>query len=408
MRRAAVVFLLLVLSAVYVGTGIQQNLLVAAAGFTNGIRNGVGTDFPAFYAASLEARAGRANAVYDTDALQAAHEAVRGVEVKRYAWAYPPTVLLLLLPLSLLPLVPALWTWLGVTTAALVAAACRILPSPLTPVLVLLFPGVATSVVTGPTGTFTAAVVAGGFAFLDRRPVLAGLVLGLSTVKPHMAVLVPLCLLAARMRAAVLGFLVSAAGLGIASVAAWGLSPWLAFWQALPRHMALVAAGDLPWMRMPTAFVAVHHAIGGTALAWAAQAGAGIAVMLACAWIWRRSDDPVARSLVLTAGIPLAGPYAYDYDTCALVVPTLYLAREMIAGRVRSGDTAILLTLWLTPVALWLVSTALGQQIGPVLLGALVAAAVRRAARGAADEPSWLSPRASSGASEATPTSTPG
>lgn len=371
--------LLLAASAVYVGTGVQQNLLVAAPGFTNHIGNGVGTDFPAFYAAAREARAGRARAVYDMDALHAAHKAVRGVEVKRrYAWAYPPTVLLLLLPLSLLPLVPALWAWLGVTMTALVVAACRILPSPLTPVLVLIFPGVGTSLVTGPTGTFTAAVLAGGFALLARRPMAAGLVFGLSTVKPHVALLIPLCLAAAREWRALAGFAITAIGLVAASLVAFGIGPWLDLVAALPRHMALVAAGEAPWTRMPTMFVAVHQATGASGVAAVAQAATSLAVLIACVWVWIRTDDVVARALVLTAALPLAGPYAYDYDTCALVVPILYLVREALAGRSRVGDAAILLTLWLTPVALWLVSTAIGQQIGPLLLGVLVVAALRR------------------------------
>jgi hypothetical protein len=377
---------LLAVSAGYVGTGIRQNLLVAAPGFTNRIGNGVGTDFPAFYAAATEARAGRARAVYDMDSLHAAHKAVRGVEVKRrYAWAYPPTVLLLLLPLSLLPLVPALWTWLGVTTAGLVAAACRILPSPLTPVLVLLFPGVATSFVTGPTGTLTAAVIAGGFALLTRRPATAGLLLGLATVKPHVAALIPLCLAAAGEGRALAGFVVTVLGLTAASLVAFGIGPWLDLVAALPRHMMLVAEGESPWTRMPTVFVAIHHATGASGVATFAQAVVSVAVASGCVWVWRRTDDPVARALVLTAALPLAGPYAYDYDTCVLVVPTIYLVREALEGRRRAGDAAILLTLWLTPVALWLVSTAIGQQIGPVLLGALFAAAVRRARRGAVD-----------------------
>jgi hypothetical protein len=34
--------------------------------------------------------------------------------------------------------------------------------------------------------------------------------------------------------------------------------------------------------------------------------------------------------------------------------------------------------LWLTPVALWLASAAVGQQIGPLLLGAAMAEGARR------------------------------
>src|SRR6185436_13402363 len=114
---------LLAFSVAFFVTTIRDFLLVDRPGFTNRVGLGVGTDFPSVYAVALETRAGRAGEMYDPDRFQAAHERVRGVPVYRYNWAYPPTFFLFLLPLSFLPLVPALWTWLGVTIGALMAGA---------------------------------------------------------------------------------------------------------------------------------------------------------------------------------------------------------------------------------------------------------------------------------------------
>lgn len=363
-------------SATYLATGILSNLVVAGPGYTNRIGNGVGTDFPAFYAAAVETRAGHVRAIYDMDALQAAHRAVRGVEVKPYAWAYPPTVLLFIVPLSLLPLVPAMWTWLGVTLAALLAACWRILPSLLTPLLVMLFSGVASSMVTGPTGTFVAAIVATGLSLLPDRPRLAGAVFALLTVKPHMAILPPLCLLAAGELGAVGAFGIAAAGLVAASVLAFGIDPWRELVTALPRHMDLLSAGAGRWTRMPTVYSSLLHASGNVALAWRAQLATSALVVLACVWVWRRTREPLARSLVLCAAMPLIGPYAWDYDTCVLIVPVLHLAHAFLEDR-RVFDGIMLVVLWLCPVALWLVSTALGQQIGPVILLGAIAVAIK-------------------------------
>ena len=105
---AGVLLLLLALSAIYTITAAQRNLFVAGPGFTNRLGYGIGTDFPTFYAAAVEARRGNAGSVYDMEALRAVHAEVRGVDVDRYAWAYPPTFLLLLLPLSLVALPTAI------------------------------------------------------------------------------------------------------------------------------------------------------------------------------------------------------------------------------------------------------------------------------------------------------------
>lgn len=373
--------LVLVLSAAYLVTGVQKNLLVTAPGYTNAIGNAVGTDFTAFYAAARLAREGRGRAIYDVDALHDAHEAVRGVDIGRpYAWAYPPTILLLLAPLSLLPLVPAMWAWLAGTTALVVLAAHRILPSPMMPLLVVLFPGIGISLFTGPTGTFSAAVATAGLVLLRSRALLAGLVLALLSLKPHLAILLPLCLLAGGERQALRGFVLTTVALALASVLAFGTGPWLALEEALPRHMAWIAAGDIPWMRMPTAFVAIGHATGSASWAWAAQAVVTAGVVTACVWVWRRSNDPLTRALALAASIPLVGPYAYDYDTSVLIAPLLYAASGTIGARaVRAAHARLLALLWLTPLALWVGSAVIGQQIGPILLGALLVEAVGRA-----------------------------
>ena len=134
---------------------------------------------------------------------------------------------------------------------------------------------------------------------------------------------------------------------------------------------------------MPTVFAAVRHATGVVAVASVAQALTTIAVLVVCALVWRRTSNPATRALALMAGIPLVGPYAYDYDTCALIVPILYLVREAWrSGEVAGRDVGLVLMLWVTPLALWVVSTVLDQQIGPLLLGAALVASVRRSVRG--------------------------
>ena len=228
--------------------------------------------------------------------------------------------------------------------------------------LALLFPGIATSVVAGPTGTFCAAAVVAGLATLDRRPWLAGVFFGLLTTKPHVALLVPVCLVAARRWAALAAFAATGTGLVGASVMAFGMAPWREFVAALPRHMAIVAAGAARWQRMPTVFAAVQHATGAASLAWTLQSLTTLVVAAACAFVWRRTRDAGVRALAITAAMPLVGPYAYDYDTAVLLAPILYLVAAFRAGRGAGRDVVLVVGLWLTPLVLWLGSTAIGSS----------------------------------------------
>ena len=50
----------------------------------------------------------------------------------------------------------------------------------------------------GQNGAFTAALLVGGLLAAPKRPILAGVLFGLLTVKPQLGILIPFCLLASR------------------------------------------------------------------------------------------------------------------------------------------------------------------------------------------------------------------
>ena len=82
----------------------------------------VGGDFVTFYAASDRARTGDAARVYDLEAMHAAETRALGADGGSYAWHYPPTFLLAISGLALLPYVAALAVWLAVTGVGLLLA----------------------------------------------------------------------------------------------------------------------------------------------------------------------------------------------------------------------------------------------------------------------------------------------
>ena len=119
---------------------------------------------------------------------------------------YPPFYYLLVTPLALLPIRTGAAVWLVVLAAAWVGALsvlARRFPGRAVLVwampLGLLFLPMQETVASGQKGTVLLLILTGTYVLLDRgRPITAGLVFGLLTFKPHLALVIGLALLCKR------------------------------------------------------------------------------------------------------------------------------------------------------------------------------------------------------------------
>src|ERR1700722_15089493 len=151
------------------------------------------SDFVSFYAAGKLALAGTPALAYD----QAAHflaEQRFTVEGAPYQYFfYPPGFLLLCAPLALLPYFVAFYVFECATLAAFLLTMRRILGEPgwLWAAPVLAFPAIFWTFGLGQNAFLTAALFGGFTLLLDRRPALAGMLLGLLCYKPHFGLLAP-------------------------------------------------------------------------------------------------------------------------------------------------------------------------------------------------------------------------
>ena len=339
----------------------------------------LGYDFITFYSASEVARDAGAPAVYDLRAMWAAQLAIAPGTAQPYAWHYPPTFLLLVLPLTLLPYFAALAGVLVATLVAYLAVLRRIAPHPLTLMLALAFPATFINLFHGQNGFLNAALFGAALLALKPRPVLAGILFGLLSYKPHLGLLIPLALLAGGHWRAIAAAAVTTIAFAGLSLLAFGSAAWIAFADNTPLLRLVLENGHLPWFKMPTLFAAIRLLGGPVALAYAGQAVAALAAAAAVIWTWRRPAPPPVKAAVLVSAALLASPYSFDYDLTLLGLAVAWLGWSGVKTGFRPGEKAALVAAWLSPALTTPIAAALGLQLGPVVLALLLLCAVRRA-----------------------------
>ncbi|MFC6140183.1 glycosyltransferase family 87 protein [Paraburkholderia silvatlantica] len=304
-----------------------------------------------FWSASHLALQGHAVNAYNFDILKPVEEFAAGRPVGILPWLYPPTFLLFVYPLALLPFTLSAPIFLFGTLAIFVKVVKTIAPHPRTALLAIAFPGSALVLTAGQNGLLTASLVGLGLVLLRARPILAGLCFALVAMKPQLCVLIPLALLASRSWRALGAMSVGVAISLLASVLAFGSETLVAFIHNMGLANSFVETGRAHLFRVPTVFGALKLLHAPTALASTAQAVSALCAAAAVGYAWGRPSAFGLRAAVLVCASMLVSPYLYDYDLTwngILIAWVVYHAREHGFQR---GQREWLAVLWLAPIA---------------------------------------------------------
>lgn len=299
----------------------------------------VGEDFSNFWSGSALALQGKAASVFDPSAFQAFEHSHLPPFLQFRWYAYPPMALLLTLPLALLPYLAAYAAWLAAGAALCALLLRRHLPWPMAIAAAVFTPASFINAVAGQNGAFSAAIIAGALLLLTEHPLIAGLLISLLSFKPHLALLFPVALIAARRWDAFVAAALGCVLLAAASMAAFGSDIWRHYLDVAPLNRPIMELGRLPeivptpaklvitafWNRMPTIFAAARELGGGIGLSYALQL---ISAVLAAASVWhgwRRTSDPELRGAIFIFAALAATPYAWDYDLIMLTFAAVWL-----------------------------------------------------------------------------------
>ena len=296
-----------------------------------------GTDFIATWAAARLALAGQAASAYDIATFT--REQLIGVAKDNgYSWAYPPTYFLLIAPLALFSYAAATLIWLFTTLAAYAVAAYAILPRKATIFAALVSPFVLWNFFAGQNAFLTAALIGGTLVLLDRKPIVAGILLGLLTVKPQLGILFPLILILTFRWQAFVAAAVTTVLLGLASLLIFGMESWTAFFAAMQTQAGTVLdRGEVAFSKQQSVHALVRLLGGGDGFAWALHIAAALAATGFSCWLWLRPFDYRLKAASLVAAVLIATPYLFSYDLPILTVPLVFLASLGIAPNGQGG-----------------------------------------------------------------------
>ena len=355
-------------------------LVATAHGGVDAYGRPLGTDFSDVWTAGRLALAGHPAQIYDPAAHYAAQQAAfHDPKIPFYGWHYPPMFLLAASLLALLPYLAAVVAWQGLTLPLYLGVMRRIVPQKGAALIALAFPAVYMNLTHGQNGFLTAGLIGGGLLLLDRRPWLAGMMLGLLAYKPQFGVLLPLALLAEgrwKTIAAAGATVIVAAGL---TYLIFGVETWRAFFAntAFTRHTVLENGGAGFW-KIQSVFAAVRMWGGSIGLAYAAQAVAGIGAAVAVFLLWRSKADPRLKACGLIAGAFLCTPYGFDYDFMALAPAGAFLVSYGLERGLKTSELCALALAFAAPILARPAGEWLMLPLGMIAVSLLFVVVMRR------------------------------
>lgn len=333
-------------------------------------------DFSNLWSAGQLARHKQLAVLYDVNGFQAWKTTVFGHPVARNDWIYPPLVLPLAALVSYLPLPLAFVLWsLGMLALMLWLLRAAGLGWGVV-MLGALCPAAWLSLIYGQIGGLIGCLAFTGLVLAERRPFLAGAMLGLTTLKPQTGFLLPIALLAGRFWRALLVAAVCAAGLALLPLLWFGTGAWAVFLRHAPNtasHLVAAKFGQGYQLTGTSVFWMLRSFGAGVGAAYAVQTIAAALSALAVYRLWRGAGDHLTK-VALTMFLSLfVAPYGFSVDLVGYSVAVVVLAQ-------RRGWQVSLLDglLWLWPGYAALVTGITGRLLTPLVVAVAVALAWRQ------------------------------
>jgi hypothetical protein len=289
----------------------------------------VGRDFLNFWMYGRAALTHDPARFYDPAAYNHALGTLLGTGYPGQTWSYPPDIMLAAAPFGLLAYGPALICWTALGLGALYFASLRPLRNRWLLLPILVSPAAIFCLMSGQSSFLTTAMLIAIFAWQDRRPVVAGILIGLLTLKPQLGFLLPVMLIASGRWRVFLAASLTALGLVAITAMIFGPQVWIEYW-----HVGVPAQNEvlrdthiLATHFMPTVFMNAHLAGVSYGAAMALQAVVAVlsAVTVFWAFRYRAQAHPLMLQALFFACSLSTTPYLMGYDALPLAFAAVAL-----------------------------------------------------------------------------------
>jgi hypothetical protein len=295
-------------------------------------------------------------------------------------WVYPPTFLLLVRPLALLPYYASYVIFVMVGLAFGAFMYTRMLKPTLVVWLpALAFPAVWIALMAGQNSFVTFGLAAGGLIFLDKRPWLAGIFIGLLAIKPQLGAIFPLVLILGRHWRALASACVTATTFCVLSGVILGFETYGQFFAALPwfTHFVVAHAGSWPG-GMPTGFGLARHFGLSSFTAYVIQAILATPAVALVIYLTLTKARLELRAAAIAVATLLAQPYLLHYDLIWLALPIVFLVSDGLRHGWKKGEIPVLIVAWLAPIVFYVPTKLELAQYTPIVVIAILVLIFRR------------------------------
>jgi len=292
----------------------------------------VSGDYLVFWFAGLEAGLGRAIELYDP--VQFTNAMIKNFDegFKVATWLYPPHMLFLYAGLAKLTYALGWLVFTVFSVGIFLLTVHKLFPGNNRMLLLsAIAPATFICILQGQTGFLVSALLLGAFFVLPKRPVIAGILIGLLTIKPQLGLLIPFILIFERkfITFAVAGITTIVV---IAASALWlGVDVWQQYFSAMAAGSSMdllqfIAAQDTGTMVTVYGFasaIGVPHQI-----AMTVQGLIALACLVAAFYVSRSGADAMTKMATYVLLSYLVSPYIMSYDLQApAVIAAMVLCR---------------------------------------------------------------------------------
>jgi len=302
-------------------------------------------DFTAFFAVGTLSSDGRAEDAYSRAAIDETVLALFPETDKRFYWFYPPYYNILLEFFSMFSYTTAFLLWNAVMLTFMMVA-MRPLVDGRAALVIATFPPLLINFALGQNGFLIAGLLAILCTQAERRPVVAGVALGVLSFKPHLGLLLPLALLMRRRLVPIVVAFVVVVVLCVLGFLRYGPDPWAAFLRAAGTTAWLVEDRELRVDLMVSPLATLSNlglGMGTAAIVQYAVSAAVIASFIVAGC--RAAPQRLLFGLAIT-GTFVASPYSFPYDWAVLAVPLALYFQDVRGRGWYRGDRPVLMLLY--------------------------------------------------------------